>query len=147
MSNNESNKKLAAIYVRQASVESTEKSIINQLNMLRNFARANNYKVVVEYLDSCGGHTLGRPGLTQLRKDVSDKKWSMLLVADHDRLSRNFSDYFLLTKELKDIGCEVVFMNGSQKELTDAIVGWFAMHEMNQRRLYSLRGNGHARHN
>jgi len=101
------------LYAR-VSTERQEKqeTIQSQLGALREFAKANNYTIVGEYIDDgYSGEMLDRPALDRLRDDVKKKLFEVVLVYSPDRLSRDFINLGIVKRELKKYGVSIIFLS------------------------------------
>lgn len=102
-----------AIYAR-VSTERQEKqeTIKSQIEVLRDYAKENNYPVFEEYADEgYSGELLDRPALDKLRDDAKKKLFEGVLVHSPDRLSRKFIYLGLVQEELKKNGINIIFLN------------------------------------
>ena len=73
------------------------------------YARTQGIEVVAFFVDDgCSGATLDRPGLQQLLKESSLKKFDMVLVAKMDRIARDLFYSLFVEKELLINGVEIV---------------------------------------
>ena len=102
-----------AIYAR-VSTERQEKqeTISSQLEVLRNYAKNENYIIYQEYIDEgYSGELLDRPGLDKLRDDAKRRLFDAVLVHSPDRLSRRYIYLGLVQEELKKYGVNIVFLN------------------------------------
>ena len=83
--------KTAAIYARYSSERQTEQSIEGQLRVCREFAKANDIRIIDEYIDrAMTGTNDNRPAFQKMLSD-SDKlcPWDIVLVYAIDRFGRN----------------------------------------------------------
>ena len=92
--NNETTKitKLIAIYARVSTDrQENEKTVENQLMVLREYVEKNSYTIASEYIDEgWSGDILARPELDRLRMDAKNKMWDAVLVYDPDRIARRY---------------------------------------------------------
>lgn len=92
-----------AIYVRVSTQEQAKEgySIDEQLDRLRKYCEAHDWKLIKEYPDGgFSGAKLDRPALQQLIKDVETGKISKVLVYKLDRLSRSQKDTLYLIEDV-----------------------------------------------
>ena len=92
-----------AIYVRVSTQEQAKEgySVDEQLDRLRKYCEAHDWKLVKEYVDpGYSGAKLERPAITQLIKDVQEGKISRILVYKLDRLSRSQKDTLYLIEDV-----------------------------------------------
>jgi site-specific DNA recombinase len=61
--------------------------------------------------DGYSGASLSRPGLDRLRDAVREREIDHLVVADPDRLARNYVHQMVLLEELERLGCTVEFLD------------------------------------
>jgi DNA invertase Pin-like site-specific DNA recombinase len=71
-----------------ARVSTTRQESDNQLDQLRNFARALGWDVVAEYVDQITGKHAERGEFQRMFEDASQRKFDVLLFWSLDRLSR-----------------------------------------------------------
>ena len=104
-----------AIYVRVSTKEQAEEgySIDEQLERLRKYCDARDWKVANEYVDAgYSGSNIERPAMQNLIHDIEKKKIDMVLVYKLDRLSRSQKDtLFLIEDVFLANGCDFVSMN------------------------------------
>ena len=81
----------AVLYLRMSSKKQGEKSIEDQRTELLALANRKTYTVVREYVDRAisGDDTENRTEFLRLRDDAAKNEFSIILVWDQDRLSRN----------------------------------------------------------
>lgn len=92
-----------AIYVRVSTQEQAKDgySVDEQLDRLRKYCEAHDWKLVKEYADpGYSGAKLERPAIQQLIKDVREGKISKVLVYKLDRLSRSQKDTLYLIEDV-----------------------------------------------
>lgn len=97
------NTETVAIYVRVSTQEQAKDgySIDEQLDRLRKYCEAHDWKLVKEYPDGgFSGAKLERPAIQQLIKDVEAGKISKVLVYKLDRLSRSQKDTLYLIEDV-----------------------------------------------
>jgi site-specific DNA recombinase len=111
--------KLAAIYARVSTERQEEqKTIDSQIHELREACKKDGVEIAKEYTDDgFSGTLLARPGLDQLRDDVSKGLFSAVYILSPDRLARRYLYQAIVIEELKKKGIEVIFLN---KALTDS---------------------------
>src|SRR5215468_4812080 len=93
--------KRAAIYVR---VSTDKQTIENQVAALRQIAERRGWEVVEQYSDagiSGAKGRDGRPGLDQMLKDASRRKFDVIMVWGIDRLGRSLIDLLGTIQELE----------------------------------------------
>ena len=92
--------KTAALYARVSSERQKEEQTIgSQTEALKEYAKANGYAVVPEWLfqdEGYSGATLARPGLERLRDLAAEGQIETVLVYAPDRLSRKYAYQVLL---------------------------------------------------
>lgn len=92
-----------AIYVRVSTQEQAKEgySVDEQLDRLRKYCEAHDWKLRKEYVDpGFSGAKLERPAIQQLIKDVEEGKISRVLVYKLDRLSRSQKDTLYLIEDV-----------------------------------------------
>lgn len=95
--------KKVAIYVRVSTKEQAEEgySIDEQLERLRKYCEARDWKIANEYVDAgFSGASLERPAMQRLIKDCNANKVDMVLVYKLDRLSRKQRDTLYLIEDI-----------------------------------------------
>ena len=136
--NNETTKitKLIAIYARVSTDrQENEKTVENQLMVLREYVEKNSYTIASEYIDEgWSGDILARPELDRLRMDAKNKMWDAVLVYDPDRIARRYSYQELIMDELKELGIEIIFITtaspkNSEEKILHGVKGLFAEYE------------------
>jgi len=95
-----------AIYARVSTDEQAKKySIPAQLDVLRNFAQANNYEIFKEYIDKGESGTLSeRPELQELLNDAGRGIFKGVSVYRIDRFFRNTRKLLNTVDELTRVG-------------------------------------------
>ena len=95
-----------AIYARVSTDEQAKKySIPAQLELLRNFAKANNYEIFKEYVDKGESGTISeRPELQELLNDARSGRFKVVLVYRIDRFFRNTRKLLDTVDELGKVG-------------------------------------------
>ena len=111
--------KLAAIYARVSTEKQEEqRTIDSQIYELREACKKDGVEIAKEYTDDgFSGTLLARPGLDQLRDDVSKGLFSAVYILSPDRLARRYLYQAIVIEEFKKKGIEVIFLN---KALTDS---------------------------
>jgi site-specific DNA recombinase len=97
------NKKVG-VYVRVSTEEQAKEgiSLDAQVQRCKSFCDARGWKVYQIYTDAgFSAGSMKRPALTNLLKDISEKKIDVLLVYKIDRFSRNLKDLISLLDDLK----------------------------------------------
>ena len=85
----------AALYARYSSAIQKDRSIEDQLALLRAFARHSNpITIVAEYIDRArsGTSLFGRDGLEKLMEAARKRAFNAVVVESLDRLSRDQED-------------------------------------------------------
>ncbi|MFX1536760.1 MAG: recombinase family protein [Promethearchaeota archaeon] len=111
--------KKASIYARVSTERQEEqKTIDSQIFELRQACKKDGVEIVKEYTDDgFSGGILARPGLDQLRDDVSRDLFNTVYILSPDRLARKYLYQALVIEELKKKDIEVIFLN---KPVTDS---------------------------
>ena len=76
-----------AVYARVSRSDETQDPR-NQLEPLRNFAKAHDGQILKEYVDRASGSKSDREQFLNMLKDADQKKFDLLLIWSLDRLSR-----------------------------------------------------------
>ena len=95
-----------AIYARVSTEEQAKNySIPAQLDLLRNFAQANNYEIFKEYVDEgASGSTSDRPQLGELFNDAKRAYFDVILVYRIDRFFRSTLNLLSAVDQLQKMG-------------------------------------------
>jgi len=99
--------KRAAIYVR---VSTDKQTIENQVTALRQIAERRGWEVVEQYHDagiSGAKGREGRPGLDQMLKDASKRKFDVIMAWAIDRLGRSLIDLLGTIQTLEACGVDL----------------------------------------
>ena len=99
--------KRAAIYVR---VSTDKQTVENQLRELRQIAERRGWHVVEEYHDAGISGSKGRdqrPGLDQMLKDASRRRFDVVMAWAIDRLGRSLIDLLGTIQALEACGCDL----------------------------------------
>ncbi|MBW2998278.1 recombinase family protein, partial [Candidatus Woesearchaeota archaeon] len=96
-----------AIYVRVSTEEQAKEgiSIDAQLTRCNAFCISKGWTVHKNYVDA--GYSAGsfnRPAMKELKDDIEENKFDVLLVYKIDRFSRNLKDMLLFLDEIKSKG-------------------------------------------
>ena len=119
-------KKRAALYTRVSTEDQAKEgfSLDAQLDKLRSYCKARDWKIFSEYVDDgYSGRNTRRPAYKKLLDDID--KWDMLLVIKMDRIHRNSKNFMLMMEELKKENKEFVSMTESLD--TSTAMGRFVM--------------------
>ena len=86
--------KFACMYLRlsREDGDSTESnSISNQRQIIKSYARDNDFKVVAEYVDDgFSGSNFDRPKFKKMIQDLEEKKFKTIIVKDLSRFGRDY---------------------------------------------------------
>lgn len=86
--------KFACMYLRlsREDGDSTESnSISNQRQIIKSYARDNDFKVVAEYVDDgFSGSNFDRPNFKKMIQDLEEKKFKTIIVKDLSRFGRDY---------------------------------------------------------
>jgi DNA invertase Pin-like site-specific DNA recombinase len=99
--------KRAAIYVR---VSTDKQTVENQVAALRQIAERRGWEVVEQYSDagiSGSKGRDGRPGLDQMLKDASRRKFDVIMAWAIDRLGRSLIDLLATIQALETCGVDL----------------------------------------
>lgn len=119
-----------AIYARVSTEEQAKNySIPAQLDLLRNFAQANNYEIFKEYVDEgASGTASDRPQLQKLLGDAKRGYFKIVLVYRIDRFFRNTRKLLNAVDDLKKI--EVSFRSVTEPFDTSNPLGNFMITQL-----------------
>ena len=144
--------KTAALYARVSSERQKEEQTIgSQTEALKEYAQANGYTVVPEWIfqdEGYSGAILKRPDLERLRDLAAEGQIETILVYSPDRLSRKYAYQVLLMEEFARHGVETVFIKSPQastpeEELLVQFQGMIAEYERAQIAERTRRGKKH----
>ena len=144
--------KAAALYARVSSEKQKEEQTIgSQTEALKEYAQANGYMVVPEWIfqdEGYSGAILKRPNLERLRDLVAEGQIETILVYLPDRLSRRYAYQVLLMEEFARHGVETVFIKSPQastpeEQLLVQFQGMIAEYERAQIAERTRRGKKH----
>jgi DNA invertase Pin-like site-specific DNA recombinase len=138
--------KLAAIYVR---VSTDKQTVENQLRELKQIAERRGWQVVQEYRDTGISGAKGRdsrPGLNQMLKDASKRRFDVVMAWAIDRLGRSLIDLLGTIQTLEACGVDLYLDQQSIDTTTPAgklmfqVTGAFAEFERSMIRHRVLAG-------
>ena len=144
--------KTAALYARVSSERQKEEQTIgSQTEALKEYAAANGYTVVPEWIfqdEGYSGAILKRPDLERLRDLAAEGQIETILVYAPDRLSRKYAYQVLLMEEFARQGVETVFIKSPpaatpEEELLVQFQGMIAEYERAQIAERTRRGKRH----
>jgi len=144
--------KAAALYARVSSEKQKEEQTIgSQTEALKEYAQANGYMVVPEWIfqdEGYSGAILNRPDLERLRDLAAEGQIETILVYSPDRLSRRYAYQVLLMEEFARHGVETVFIKSPQastpeEQLLVQFQGMIAEYERAQIAERTRRGKKH----
>ena len=111
----------AVIYARYSSASQTEQSIEGQLRVCNEFAQANGYVIVGNYIDrAVSGIVNNRPQFLKMIEDSAKNQFDVVLVYQLDRFSRNRYDSAVSKFKLKKNGVKVLSV---RENITDDASG------------------------
>ena len=144
--------KAAALYARVSSEKQKEEQTIgSQTEALKEYAQANGFTVVPEWIfqdEGYSGAILKRPDLERLRDLAAEGQIETILVYSPDRLSRKYAYQVLLMEEFARHGVETVFIKSPQastpeEQLLVQFQGMIAEYERAQIAERTRRGKKH----
>jgi len=144
--------KTAALYARVSSERQKEEQTIgSQTEALKEYAQANGFTVVPEWIfqdEGYSGAILKRPDLERLRDLAAEGQIETILVYSPDRLSRKYAYQVLLMEEFARHGVETVFIKSPQastpeEQLLVQFQGMIAEYERAQIAERTRRGKKH----
>ena len=144
--------KTAALYARVSSERQKEEQTIgSQTEALKEYAQANGYTVVPEWIfqdEGYSGAILKRPALERLRDLAAEGQIETILVYSPDRLSRKYAYQVFLMEEFARHGVETVFIKSPpastpEEQLLVQFQGMIAEYERAQIAERTRRGKKH----
>jgi DNA invertase Pin-like site-specific DNA recombinase len=125
-----------AVYCRVSKSDESQDPI-NQLNPLRDYAKAIGGEIIQEYVDMASGSNGDRKEFLKMLEDADKRKFDLLLVWALDRLSRegisNTLGYIQRLKKdgiaLKSLQESWVDTNDGPGEVMVAVLAWVAQQE------------------
>lgn len=128
--------KISAGYYR---VSTTNQSLDSQKIKVREYAKDNNYKIIIEYEDfGMSGAKEDRPGFLKLQTWIANNPGTSVLVSELDRTARDLGIFVALRKLCKENNVDLIFTdlpkvaNAEVNELLEnlfASVGQFLRHD------------------
>ena len=99
----------AVIYARYSSSGQREESIERQVEICKNFAQKNNYKIIDTYIDrALSGRTDKRPNFLKMISDSKTHLFDYVIVYRLDRFSRDRYDSAIYKRKLQDNNVKVL---------------------------------------
>ena len=147
---------IAGIYVRTSTVKQGEEgtSLETQEERARLKAIELGYEVDSAYIwrDTESGAYIERPGLNRMLQAVKSRRVDVVIVYDHDRLSRDPLDLLNIQRVFIDAGVPLEFVRGPsdtspEGQLMTYFMGYAAQRERLQFMERSLRGREQAARN
>lgn len=120
------------LYYRLSRDEDPElNSLVNQRNILLDFAIKNNYDVVGEsFDDNYSGMSFDRPGIHEIEEQLGKKTFDAVLVKDLSRLGRHRTETLVFIEKLLKYGICVISATenlDSSNENDDLMIGFKGM--------------------
>ena len=103
-----SEKKKAILYCRSACISKDGAVLDAQEQMLRKYARSQNYEIVEIIKESCSGKNLNRSGINTIYQLVDTGEVDAVIAKDISRYGRRLEDIFKLIKTLNEKGVKVL---------------------------------------
>lgn len=102
-----------AIYSRKSCVTDTGESIVNQINMCKEYVFAHvdkceNCNLIVYRDEGFSAKNTDRPEFKKMMKDAEDKRFSYIVCYRLDRISRNVGDFSKLVEKFKEMGVSFI---------------------------------------
>jgi DNA invertase Pin-like site-specific DNA recombinase len=109
------------IYARYSTNMQTFKSIEDQVAICRKYAERHEWEVVAVYHDAerSGTTLVGRDGFFEMMAAAERGEFTVVVVEDVDRLSRNAADTHSLFQELNDLDITVFTVSSGPVSDTD----------------------------
>ena len=102
--------KRVAIYAR---VSTTQQTVQNQLDALREVASRSGYSLVEEFVDegiSGAKGRVDRPALDRMLRDCAKRRFDMVMVWDISRLGRSLQNLIEVMNELQSLKVDLFFV-------------------------------------
>lgn len=102
--------KRVAIYAR---VSTSQQTVQNQLDALREVASRSGYSIVEEFVDEGISGAKGRtdrPALDRMLKDCAKRRFDMVMVWDISRLGRSLQNLIEVMNELQSLKVDLFFV-------------------------------------
>lgn len=140
---------MIAFYARVSLEEQVEQyGLASQLHALREHAKAKALVVAAEQVivdEGYGGADLDRPGLERLRAAIRQRRITLVLVHDPDRLTRRLAHLAILQEEAEQYGCRYEFVTTPAEPTPEgrmflSLKGVFAEYEREKIKERTLRG-------
>jgi predicted site-specific integrase-resolvase len=102
--------KTCAIYCRVSSHKQSKRGDLDrQIELLKNYAKLNDFKLIRTYKDVGSGLNTNRKGLWRLIQDSKQSQFSAILINYKDRLTR--FGYKYLEKYLSEFNVKIICLN------------------------------------
>ena len=103
-----------AIYARYSSPLQSERSIVDQLELCRDYARNQQMVVVAEHADSAisGASMVCLSGLAVLLREAEDRRFDAVLIESFERIGRDQGDLLNVDKQLRYLGIPIIEVHG-----------------------------------
>jgi DNA invertase Pin-like site-specific DNA recombinase len=143
--------KRVAIYAR---VSTTQQTVQNQLDALREVASRSGYSIVEEFVDEGISGTKGRvdrPALDRMLRDCAKRRFDMVMVWDISRLGRSLQNLIEVMNELQSLKVDLFFVQQGMDTSTAsgrmmfAVFGALSSYERELIRERTLLGQQRAR--
>ncbi len=102
--------KRVAVYAR---VSTTQQTVQNQLDALREVASRSGYSIVEEFVDegiSGAKGRVDRPALDRMLRDCAKRRFDMVMVWDISRLGRSLQNLIEVMNELQSLRVDLFFV-------------------------------------
>jgi DNA invertase Pin-like site-specific DNA recombinase len=102
--------KRVAVYAR---VSTTQQTVQNQLDALREVASRSGYSIVEEFVDegiSGAKGRVDRPALDRMLRDCAKRRFDMVMVWDISRLGRSLQNLIEVMNELQSLKVDLFFV-------------------------------------
>lgn len=113
----------AVIYARFSTDPLQERSIQDQIDLCRSYAKRENLEIVKVYEDAArsGASIIGRDGMIRLLTDGANRLFDVVIVEALDRISRDMEDLDGIHKRLSFGGMEILAVH--EGEVNTVLVG------------------------
>lgn len=110
-----------AVAYARVSTKDKDQDPESQLLAIRNWVKGKNIKIVREFQDKSTGTNINRDGYLLMKGYLMEnRKVSMVIALDADRMSRNMDDTAKMVKDFNDIGVRLVYTTNESIDVSTA---------------------------
>ena len=118
------NSKITALYERLSvddDLQGPSNSILNQRQILEDYARKNGFKNTLHFTDDgVSGTTFDRPGLNEMLSQIGAGKVGTVIIKDMSRAGRDYLQVGLFMERLREKGVRLIALQDN----VDSINGY-----------------------